>query len=685
MQTHIITLADPRYLEYYLDEMRRYTIDGNLRTQEMLRRFFIDSFSPYVLASYRQYTIAAATLSTKQERELDREERGSYRRDIQALQDIIPMELYESMRVHLIQISAIFSQHSFYEITRDVITPFIETCMRQEWEFDEWDDQSNQDAIQELKSELDEYDSYTPTTRKLYDEYIELFDKKYGMFYRRNLQLLVRDELSMPSSLRWEYDRVFIETGWNHSLTRDIVLSNMSVFLDYPDVALLFLIEKIIAGQDIIREDETIDMVAERYQLQTLIERDAILFTALLYERGESHDDAMDYIVSIPDILDVPQVLSMLMEWLRYMDDSQRIDTLLWLDQVIQTEYDAKDFFEQVEIIADDTMNTGDASDVDQAYMLMAIAHMQIIQDKDYHQVKVWLSTAWELGLPIWYIASGDISQEVGDIDEAIRLFTLAHLAQPDIISIRRLIGCLIEGARFDEAQMYIDIALREGYNISGFILAWHLYQWNVRQSIEQMVHIIQSDGQMNNTMPEGCMELLSDTIDQLLADNTNTQDINGLKILASYINISMSIESDEPDPVDYIVHMDYIESMMNSYEWDDLPSTLYYIIWVLISGIDLDHKESTTDKLSALLHIHFSHMHASLVRIYINNQNTKNIEGTKSSFSMINEFVGRAIFILQHFPQTEEYLRVWRSTLNLFPTQHHLDETIYPMPETVQ
>lgn len=56
---------------------------------------------------------------------------------------------------------------------------------------------------------------------------------------------------------------------------------------------------------------------------------------------------------------------------------------------MIQTEYDAKDFFEQVEIIADDTMNTGDASDVDQAYMLMAIAHMQIIQDKDYHQVKV--------------------------------------------------------------------------------------------------------------------------------------------------------------------------------------------------------------------------------------------------------------------------------------------------------
>lgn len=131
MQTHIITLADSRYLKHYLDEMRRYTIDGNLRTQEMLRRFFTDSFSPYVLASYRQCAIAA-TLSTKQERELDREERDSYRRDIQALQDTIPMELYESMTIHLIQISAIFSQHSFYEITRDVIAPFIEACMRQD-------------------------------------------------------------------------------------------------------------------------------------------------------------------------------------------------------------------------------------------------------------------------------------------------------------------------------------------------------------------------------------------------------------------------------------------------------------------------------------------------------------------------------------------------------------------------
>ena len=107
MQTHTITLADPRYLGLYLEEMRRYTIDGNSRTQEMIRRFFTDSFSPVVLASYRQITTDDTVDSTM-------------------------MEPYESTRLHLVQISAIFSQHTFYKIIRDEITPFIKSCMRQE-------------------------------------------------------------------------------------------------------------------------------------------------------------------------------------------------------------------------------------------------------------------------------------------------------------------------------------------------------------------------------------------------------------------------------------------------------------------------------------------------------------------------------------------------------------------------
>ncbi len=63
------------------------------------------------------------------------------------------------------------------------------------------------------------------------------------------------------------------------------------------------------------------EMLVSKYHLDTLIESDAILLAAMLYESGESYNDAMYYITSIPGILDIPQVLSMLMEWIRYMED----------------------------------------------------------------------------------------------------------------------------------------------------------------------------------------------------------------------------------------------------------------------------------------------------------------------------------------------------------------------------
>jgi hypothetical protein len=59
----------------------------------------------------------------------------------------------------------------------------------------------------------------------------------------------------------------------------------MPIFLNNPEVALFFLIEKIIAGQDILQEDDTIEKLTSRYQLYTLFETDALLFAAMLYER----------------------------------------------------------------------------------------------------------------------------------------------------------------------------------------------------------------------------------------------------------------------------------------------------------------------------------------------------------------------------------------------------------------
>ncbi len=89
----------------------------------------------------------------------------------------------------------------------------------------------------------------------------------------------------MPASLKQEYDRIYVANNKDHILARDIVLSNMPILQQYPDIALLFLIEKIIAGQDIIDEHESIDKVVSKYHLDTLIESDNLLLATMLYER----------------------------------------------------------------------------------------------------------------------------------------------------------------------------------------------------------------------------------------------------------------------------------------------------------------------------------------------------------------------------------------------------------------
>ncbi len=70
----------------------------------------------------------------------------------------------------------------------------------------------------------------------------------------------------------------------------------------------------------------------------------------------------------------------------------------------------------------------------------------------------------------------------------------------------------------------------------------------------------------MDMTMPEGCMELLSETIQRVLTDTTSIVNIDGLKILASYLNTSLFTHPNEQNIVDFIFHMDCIQSLLDSY-----------------------------------------------------------------------------------------------------------------------
>jgi hypothetical protein len=62
------------------------------------------------------------------------------------------------------------------------------------------------------------------------------------------------------------------------------------------------------------------------------------------------------------------------------MDNKVYPRALKSLNKLAKSEYDAKNFFEQLSITADDILNSDDSSDSDKAYILMAVSHMKVIK-----------------------------------------------------------------------------------------------------------------------------------------------------------------------------------------------------------------------------------------------------------------------------------------------------------------
>lgn len=587
------------------------------------------------------------------------------------------------MRYHLVQIMAMFSQFSYYDYIRDTVIPCIEQCIQQYWIPDEEYNLYNKGVIMGLRGERQEFDTFSPTTRWSYEKYIEYLDKKYGMFYRRSLQWLVRNSVSLPESLRSEYDQIFATNGQNHPWARGQVLANMPIFLNNPEIALFFLIEKIIAGQDILKEDDTIENLVSRYQLYTLFETDALLFAAMFYERWWAYDIAVEYMLNIPNVLDIPQALSMITEGIRYMNNPEDASHLLQLlDNIAISKYDAESFLEQVSILAGDILNDHESSDIDKAYISMAVANMKIYQSGDPEEIFIWLQLAGTLGISQWYSSRGEILEDAWLYDDAISSFVLAYEVDPSISTIRRIIDCMIRASRFDEAWWYIEIGIRDDYDMSGSIFTWHLYQWNEKIAIEHLIGSIQSDNLVEIATLDDSMALLATTTRDILSRSNYDIETDALKILASYAQLSMCIHPEQIRVSDFEEHIGQIESMMNSHEWDILSWKLQDTMHILVPDIHTGDIDSISDQIVALLHTHFTRMHDKFLKwstIHVGQSNK--VDTRKWLNNMISYFIS----ILERFPHTDLYLIAWRDRINLYPTTHHLDHTIHQMPEAIQ
>jgi hypothetical protein len=206
MQIDVITLCNPRYIEYYLNDLQKFGLDWTSVMREMLGEFFLSSFSEEV----------------RQEVEMrDEKDILESSNDEQWMPDS-PNTVYEDISLHIARTWELFSQPGFFETQRDRIFPLLELSKRRVGQFDETLESDIHKTLLAFKDQSDYYDSLILPIRNNYENFLQNIDNKYGVFYRRHLQSFAINPNISPE----EYPEVL---------------------RDYPDIALLFWSEKIIS------------------------------------------------------------------------------------------------------------------------------------------------------------------------------------------------------------------------------------------------------------------------------------------------------------------------------------------------------------------------------------------------------------------------------------------------------
>lgn len=626
MQTHIISLRDSRYLDFYLDEIGRYSIDGTPSNHTMLHLFFQKYFSIDVLSIIMK--IPGNENFSNQDG-----------------------DIFQCTREHLVRISEIFGQGSFYDLIAERISPMIDACLKIEWEYDDEDDIEKYAWLNSLRDESELYISLPLDLQKWYEEYIALIDKTYGMFYRRNIQMLARDS---------EY-------------SSDI---HSGVFEEYPQIALLFSIERILQW-NLFAKDEEIDLskYIQLYHLDQLNLQDALLFASFLFEWEAEYECVIEYLLNIAGILNIPRALYMIIEWLRLIDDGdEKDDALNAIHAIVQEEYGASDFFEHAQHVSTDITQASEVSDTDIQYVLLTTAGIKLFQDKD-REALPYLERVSQYGSSIWLRWASDIYQAHWDYDLAITGFLHAYLMDSGVATIRQLIWCYIAAGRFDDAWKYIEIAMRENYDIFGFIFALHLWQWHEKEAIQKMVTMIQSDWQIDMAFPEWWWVLLATTIDYILANPIHSLETDELKVLSSYVGLQFLTDTDSIDTQKVLIHLNEILSMVNSYEWDILHMGIINSIWRIVGDQVEEYEHDDLSSHALLLNIHALNIWVNLNEELKIVRKTQNLEQETLILATIDMLTDTMINILWYLPGGEKYILKWRNYLNFSINREDMHE----------
>ncbi len=698
MQVHVIIIQSDKYLDMYLHDMREFVIDGNPTTHTMIRWFFMENFSPYVRASYKYFNTG---------------ELGSTEK----------MSVFESLRIHLVHIAATFSQGTFYDTIRDVIEPMIESCEVAEDEWDEisitaaneslhythevWKTLTTDDFVFEiredpelipLRKESKNYEALSESTKNKYINFIESLDLEYGTFFRRSIQQLVRDAYPIPpEAMKW-LEEAIIRHDHDHEVAFAEVLHNMEILLNNTDIALLVFIEEILLWKYTLDKWQSFAEWIEKYWFNDLDISDALLL-ACIFDENWHNEEAVELILLIPWMLEEPQALSILMQYIRYMDngddenselewekpmeESNQTKFIKVLDNICSEQYGVPSFFWYFEWFIKEKLKDKNVSNEMLWYILVTSAHMKCITGWKESKIVDEFKLAWEYGINSWYINAGNILQEVRKYDEALECFLLAHNTDQTIETVRHLVTIYIILERYTEVWSILDNAVNEWYDVMWYISAAHFYQWNTTEALRWFVKIIQKAGDVDLTFPPWYDDNLDEAIGTILSDISFWRDGAEIALLGSYIQASYVKSGKSMVPENYLKHAQYIDYFLSAHSLEDAIGMLMGIIPVMTGTLLFPRDTSDTMKAMKYLQFHLINIDRLLHWLYNSIKDDANMK--LKYFNLLNEYRITVRSIFQKFPDSQWYRSIWERWINLMPTEHDVRGTIHNMPTTIQ
>ncbi|MBP9779721.1 tetratricopeptide repeat protein [Candidatus Gracilibacteria bacterium] len=654
MQIDCITLGNHRYIEYYLRDVLNFGIEGSPARRAILEDYYARFFSREVIDQVLHKDGNDNDVSDIEDQKNSEKSIGGY--VIEKNKNGIRVNnVFESLSLHVSRIGEIFFNPCFYDIQHEQISTILCESAKLAFQYDDQLQSNIDDSFAILKNNSDYYYSLPLSTREGYESFINEFDTKYGVFFRRHIQ-------------NYAYS------------TNSQGIKYPESFYEYPDISYLFWIEKLLAGRFPTDNAEKIDEIVQQFKLDSVNIQEALIFGSLI--KDLSIEYAVAYLVNYPHMLDVPQALYMVTDGLRSMDSRTRNECIRDLHILTQEEYGAEGFFEHIQVTFND-IDKSDPTLEDTEYMFLTRGNTAILEKKEKDLSILSFHTASQFGGVEGLYQAGESLMEIGEYEKALSLFQQALLQDDSITIMTGIINCSIISGRFDLAQQYINHSITKGYEIGNYIFAFHLFQGNNKEALLQMIPLIKSRSDIIDR-PEGLFVLLKETLKQILNDDYTYNPLHAeLQIFASFVHQNIIFSGIEADPEGILQHWNYISEHLRMLDGNELHSTIENVLSVFTG--ELPDEADMSDKSIAYIHVHADNCHKSLLSLLKSAQNEKNAEAVEKLLYILNNLCELVAQLLSHFPHSDNYVLGWRRGITLIAEKGVPDYMVQKMPGTIQ